>query len=75
MVILGIIAAVAFVTSCIGYIFYRRYKRREEDETHDVSTSSFKERDSNIKLQQSHMTGSSPLKGDVTSYDEEAADE
>ncbi len=71
--IVGVLAGVGVLVCCVGFLIYRRYKQKRPNDVPVDIEESFKEKDSKMKLQ--HITGSSPLKGDVTHYDEEANDE
>lgn len=71
-IVIGVILAVLATFCFIGYIIYRRYKRRSDEKR---SSEVFDDKKGNL-ADYITQSGSSPLKnGDVTSFDEEAQDE
>lgn len=72
-IVIGIILAVLLTMCFVGYLVYRRYKRRQEEKEPPIR----KDMQEKGKLSDFITNpGSSPLKnGDVTSFDEEANDD
>ena len=50
MMIVGVLAGVGVLISCVGFLIYRRYKQNRPNDVPVDIEESFKEKDSNMKL-------------------------